>query len=45
MDLQRVHPTENAKEVATEQLKQLLRKLPERDETRRSSSSTLDTIR
>ena len=31
MDLERVHPTENANEVAAEQVKQLLRRLPERN--------------
>jgi DDE superfamily endonuclease len=30
MDLERVHPSDNANEVATEQVKQLLRRLPER---------------
>jgi DDE superfamily endonuclease len=32
MDLERVHPTENANEVAAEQVKQLLRRLPERND-------------
>jgi Transposase DDE domain len=31
-DLERVHPTENANEVAAEQVKQLLRRLPERND-------------
>lgn len=32
MDLERVHPSENANEVAAEQVKQLLRRLPERND-------------
>lgn len=32
MDLERVHPTENANEVAAEQVKQLLGRLPERND-------------